>query len=76
MARVLERLGLSYTRTTYPLEKADTEKQKVFVEETFPNLIKLVDEEMISDTHDSSFLSGIFLYLYPFRMFRNLQVNL
>lgn len=36
MSQVFERLGLSYTRPTYTLEKADPEKQRVFVEETFP----------------------------------------
>ncbi|MGE7921287.1 helix-turn-helix domain-containing protein [Viridibacillus sp. NPDC093762] len=46
MSRILEQLGLSYTRPTYTLEKADPEKQKVFVEETFPALKKLVDEEI------------------------------
>lgn len=40
MSRILEQLGLSYTRPTYTLEKADPEKQKVFVEETFPALKK------------------------------------
>lgn len=36
MSGVLAQLGLSHTRPTYTLEKADPEKQKVFVEETFP----------------------------------------
>lgn len=40
MSRILEKLGLSYTRPTYTLEKADPEKQKVFVEETFSGLKK------------------------------------
>lgn len=40
MSRLLARQGLSYTRPTYTLEKADSEKQRVFVEETFPALKK------------------------------------
>lgn len=40
MSDVLHRLGLSHTRPTYTLEKADPEKQKIFVEETFPALKK------------------------------------
>lgn len=40
MSGVLKQLGLSYTRPTYTLEKADPEKQKVFIEETFPALKK------------------------------------
>lgn len=40
MSRLLERQGLSYTRPTYTLEKADPELQRVFVEETFPALKK------------------------------------
>ena len=40
MSLLLEGLGLSYTRPTYTLEKADPEKQRVFVEETFPALKK------------------------------------
>lgn len=60
MSRILENLGLSYTRPTYTLEKADPEKQKVFVEETFPaqkkklingeiDHILFEDESMIRD---------------------------
>ena len=37
---MMERLGLSYTRPTYTLEKADPEKQRKFREETFPDLKK------------------------------------
>lgn len=37
---MMKRLGLSYTRPTYTLEKADPEKQRKFREETFPNLKK------------------------------------
>ncbi|GGB51833.1 hypothetical protein GCM10011409_31760 [Lentibacillus populi] len=40
MSRVLHSLGLSYTRPTYTLEKADPEKQKEFIEVTFPALKK------------------------------------
>jgi transposase len=40
MSGVLHKLGLSYTRPTYTLEKADPEKQREFVEETFPTLKK------------------------------------
>jgi putative transposase len=40
MSLVLHSLGLSYTRPTYTLEKADPEKQKEFTEITFPALIK------------------------------------
>ena len=40
MSLLLERLGLSYTRPTYTLAKADPEKQRVFREETFPRLKK------------------------------------
>ncbi len=39
-SQLLEDLGLSYTRPTYTLKKADKEKQKQFVEETFPALKK------------------------------------
>lgn len=40
MSNVLHALGLSYTRPTYTLETADSEKQKKFVEGTFPSLKK------------------------------------
>lgn len=40
MSKVMERLGFSHTRPTYTLEKADAEKQRVFIEETFPALKK------------------------------------
>ena len=40
MSTVLHHLGLSYTRPTYTLEKADPEKQRKFAEETFPELKK------------------------------------
>ncbi|MDQ0273573.1 putative transposase [Cytobacillus purgationiresistens] len=40
MSDVLHGLGLSYTRPTYTLEKADPEKQKEFVEKTFADVKK------------------------------------
>ncbi len=40
MSLLMERLGLSYTRPTYTLAKANPEKQRVFLEETFPDLKK------------------------------------
>lgn len=40
MSIVLKRLGLSFTRPTYTLEKADQEKQRQFKEDTFPTLKK------------------------------------
>ncbi|MGG6431652.1 IS630 family transposase [Anoxybacillus sp. D401a] len=40
---ILHRLGLSYTKPTYTLANADEEKQKEFVEITFPEVKKLVD---------------------------------
>lgn len=45
-SRLLARQGLSYTRPTYTLEKADPEKQSVCVEETFPALKKLIEGEI------------------------------
>lgn len=45
MSTVLHHLGLSYTRPTYTLEKADPEKQRKFAEETFPELKKLLNDE-------------------------------
>jgi len=36
VSRLLHDLGLSYTKPTYTLAKADPLKQKEFVEETFP----------------------------------------
>lgn len=38
---LMHRLGMSFTTPTYTLAAADEEKQKVFVEETFPRLKKL-----------------------------------
>lgn len=40
MSIMLKRLGLTYTRPTYTLEKADPEKQREFTEETFPRYKK------------------------------------
>lgn len=40
MGVILKRQGLSYTRPTYTLAKADPEKQRVFREEVFPLLKK------------------------------------
>ena len=40
MSLLVERLGLSYTRPTYTLAKGDSEKQRIFLEETYPNLKK------------------------------------
>ncbi|STO13748.1 Transposase and inactivated derivatives [[Flavobacterium] thermophilum] len=37
---ILHRLGLSYTKPTYTLANADEEKQKEFVEITFPEVKK------------------------------------
>lgn len=46
MSGVLHALGLSCTRPTYTLNKADSENQKVFVEETFSELKKLLNNEI------------------------------
>jgi transposase len=40
ISRLIKDLGLSYTKPTYTLENANPEKQKVFLEETFPELKK------------------------------------
>lgn len=40
MSKLLHRMGFSNTRPTYTLAKADPEKQKTFIEETFPALKK------------------------------------
>jgi putative transposase len=40
VSRLLEDLGLSYTRPTYTLKKADPEKQEEFETKTFPSLKK------------------------------------
>jgi transposase len=41
VSKLMHRLGMSYTKPTYTLEAADEEKQREFVEETFPELKKL-----------------------------------
>ncbi len=40
ISKVMERLGLSYTKPTYTLAAADPEKQRQFTETTFPDLKK------------------------------------
>jgi transposase len=40
ISKMMHRQGLSYTKPTYTLEAADPDKQKVFVETTFPGLKK------------------------------------
>lgn len=40
VSKVMERLGLSYTKPTYTLAAADPEKQRQFAETTFPDLKK------------------------------------
>jgi transposase len=40
ISKVMERLGLTYTKPTYTLAAADPEKQRQFVETTFPDLKK------------------------------------
>lgn len=40
VSKMMHRLGLSYTKPTYTLAAADEEKQKVFVEKTFPEIKK------------------------------------
>jgi transposase len=41
VSKLMHRLDMSYTKPTYTLAAADEEKQKEFVEETFPRLKKL-----------------------------------
>lgn len=41
VSKLMHRMGMSYTKPTYTLEAADKEKQKQFVEETFPELKKI-----------------------------------
>lgn len=55
----MHRIGMSYTKPTYTLAAADEEKQREFVEETFPGLknydngeinhLLFEDESMIRD---------------------------
>lgn len=40
ISKVMEHLGLSYTKPTYTLAAADPEKQRQFTETTFPDLKK------------------------------------
>lgn len=40
-SKLMHRLGMSYTKPTYTLAAADTEKQSEFVETTFPALKKI-----------------------------------
>lgn len=42
-ANILHRLGLSCTRPTYTLKKADPKKQETFKNETFPSLKKITE---------------------------------
>ncbi|WP_340398568.1 IS630 family transposase [Paenibacillus sp. FSL H8-0079] len=46
ISKLMERLGLSYTKPTYTLAAADPEKQRQFTETTFPQLKKLLNEEI------------------------------
>ncbi len=46
VSKLLHALGLSYTRPTYVLAKADPAKQKAFMEKTFPELKKLLNQEI------------------------------
>ncbi|MDT2266149.1 winged helix-turn-helix domain-containing protein [Paenibacillus larvae] len=46
ISKVMERLGLSYTKPTYTLAAADPKKQRHFTETTFPELKKLLNEEI------------------------------
>lgn len=41
VSKMMKRLGLSYTKPTYTLAAADEEKQKEFVETTFPEVKKI-----------------------------------
>lgn len=41
VSKMMERLDLSYTKPTYTLAQADEEKQKEFVETTFPEVKKM-----------------------------------
>lgn len=40
VSKLMERMGMSYTKPTYTLASADPQKQQQFVEETFPALKK------------------------------------
>jgi transposase len=41
ISKLMHRLGLSYTKPTYTLAATDEEKQKAFVETTFPEVKKI-----------------------------------
>ncbi|WP_156890004.1 IS630 family transposase [Planococcus lenghuensis] len=43
LSQLFDSLGLSFTRPTYTLKKADPEKQAEFRDKTFPDLKKLMD---------------------------------
>ena len=46
VSKLLHALGLSYTRPTYVLAKADPAKQKAFLEKTFPELKKTAESRV------------------------------
>ncbi|WP_235888099.1 IS630 family transposase [Neobacillus paridis] len=46
VSKMMHRLELSYTKPTYTLEAADEEKQKDFVENTFPEVKKIDNGEI------------------------------
>ncbi|MGG2199582.1 IS630 family transposase [Paenibacillus validus] len=46
VSKLMHRMELSYTKPTYTLAAADEEKQKLFVETTFPRLKKLENGEI------------------------------
>lgn len=46
VSRLLQDLGLTYTRPTYVLKMAEPQKQNEFRNETFPSLKKLLNEEI------------------------------
>ncbi|WP_442956445.1 helix-turn-helix domain-containing protein [Paenibacillus sp. YIM B09110] len=41
ISKLMHRMGLSYTKPTYTLAAANEEKQRLFVETTFPRLKKI-----------------------------------
>ncbi|WP_255407526.1 MULTISPECIES: IS630 family transposase [unclassified Cohnella] len=46
VSKLMHRMDLSYTKPTYTLAAADEEKQRLFVESTFPRLKKLENGEI------------------------------
>ncbi|MGG1619407.1 IS630 family transposase [Paenibacillus sp. NRS-1781] len=46
ISKMMHRQGLSYTKPTYTLAAADEEKQRIFSEETFPDLKKHLKDEI------------------------------